>query len=162
MVQRYVIAIAAIFLLNTCDLVSPKSPSLPVNHDDALEDIDFTSVDTYPIFVECKALTEKELQWECFGETLIQHLQESIQLKSKTMPSHFKDTVKVDLLVGQDYRVKVASIQTSPAIANYIPELDSLLIAHVKLLPSVLHPAIKQGITVTSQYQLPIVISTED
>lgn len=158
MVQRLVFAIAIILLFNTCDFISPKATSLQ-NRNIDIAAIDFTTVDDYPLFLACKDLDDKSLQFDCFGKQIINNLKQLVHLKSNQIPATFSDTVTVDLLVGQDYRIKISRIQSSVAVQKFLPNLDSILTTSVSMLPSVMQPAIKNGIPVKSQFQLPVILT---
>ncbi len=158
MVQRLVFAIAIILLFNTCDFISPKATSLQNKNID-IAAIDFTTVDDYPLFLACKDLDDKSLQFDCFGKQIISNLKQLVHLKSNQIPATFSDTVTVDLLVGQDYRIKISRIQSSVAVQKFLPNLDSILTTSVSMLPSVMQPAIKNGIPVKSQFQLPVILT---
>lgn len=158
MVQRLVFAIAIILLFNTCDFISPKATSLQNKIID-ISEIDFTTVDDYPLFFNCKDLENNDIQLQCFGKEIISKLKQLVKLQNAEVPMNFVDTVKVDLLVGQDYRIKISRIQSSKSVQKFLPELDSILTASVSMLPSVVQPAIKNGIPVRSQFQLPVILT---
>ena len=124
--------------------------------------VDYSTVDVYPMFANCESLSEKEKQEKCFGDELVAQLEELISLKKIRPPAVTFDTVYVDLSITKDNKVKIYRIDSSDAIKDKIPDLDSILMASVNQLPMLLQPAIKRGIPVNSQFKLPILIKVKD
>lgn len=160
MVLRLFFLNLSIFFFVSCDFISQQDTSLQrqVKLDTV---IDYTTVDVYPLFAECKDLNVQEAQIQCFEKNLIDKLNSLINLKKANTAYTFQDTMFVDLSVAQDYRIKIANIQTTPNIARYLPEIDSVLSASVNQLPSVVQPAIKRGIPVHTQFKLPVLITVK-
>lgn len=160
MILRLLFFIISIFFFASCDFISPKKTSLQKQQEiDAT--IDFTTVDAYPLFAECKDLNVQEAQIECFEDNLIEKLHQLIYLKTANTSMVIQDTVYLDLSVAKDYRIKILNIESTPAIDKFLPELDSVFTASVKQLPSVVQPAIKRGIPVETQFRLPVFISVK-
>ncbi|MCF6297277.1 MAG: hypothetical protein L3J08_04715 [Flavobacteriaceae bacterium] len=161
--QRLSIAIIFVLLFTSCDFFSSKKLSdkrvALANNDVA---IDYSSVDTYPMFINCEGLDTKEEQEQCFNIELIARLDRLLLAEKIKAPLMIYDTVFVDLLIERDGKVIIAGIQSSELVKNKIPNLDSTLIASVNQLPYLTHPAIKRGIPVNSQYKLPILIKVID
>lgn len=160
MVLRLLFFIISIFFFASCDFISPKKTSLQnQNYQDI--PIDYTTVDVYPLFAECKDLNLQEAQIQCFEDNLIDKLRRLIYLKSANTSTVFQDTAYVDLSIAHDYRIKIVSIQSTPNINEFLPELDSVLTASVNQLPSVIQPAIKRGIPVETRFKLPIFVTVK-
>lgn len=160
--QRILIAIIFIFLFTSCDFfsskkLSDKKASLVM---DTI--IDYSTIDVYPMFVDCEGLSEKEVQEQCFGNELINRLDKLILLEKVKASTTIFDTVFVDLLFEKDNKVKIAGIQSSELVKSKIPNLDSVLIASINQLPQLTQPAIKRGIPVNSQFTLPILIRVNE
>jgi hypothetical protein len=124
--------------------------------------VDYSIVDVYPTFANCESLSEKEKQENCFGDELVAQLEELILLKKIRAPAVTFDTVYVDLSITKDNKIKIFRIDSSDAIKDKIPDLDSILMASVNQLPMLIQPAIKRGIPVNSQFKLPILIKVKD
>lgn len=160
MVLRLLIFIISIFFFVSCDFISPKNTSLQEQKEiDAT--IDFATVDVYPLFSECKDLNMQEAQIQCFEDNLVDKLHQLIYLKTANTAMTFQDTIYIDLTIAQDYRIKISSIEITPNVEEFLPELDSILRVSVSQLPSVIQPAIKRGIPVKSQFKLPIYITVK-
>ena len=159
--QRLFIAILFIFLFTSCDFLSSKKVAVK-NESMAMDTIvDYSTVDAYPLFTNCKNLDEKEKQEECFGFELVEQLEQLIVLKKIKGPPAVYDTVYVDLSIAKDHKIRISGIKSSDILKEKIPNLDSILIASVNQLPAIIEPAIKRGIPVHSQFKLPILISVK-
>jgi len=140
--------------------MSPKKTSLQ-NQIELEAQVDFTSVDAYPLFLECKDLNVQNDQIECFEKNLLEKLSKLIYLKEVNTSATFQDTIYVDLSIEQDYRIKITGIQLTSNVEKYVPDLDSVLTASVNQLPSVAQPAIKRGIPVKTKFKLPVLITVK-
>ena len=160
--QRLLIVIIFVFLFTSCDFFSSKKTT-DQNMSMAIDTIiDYSTVDIYPMFLNCEGLESKRSQEECFGNELVNQLDKLILLKGTKLPNVAFDTVFVDLLVAKNNRIKVLEIKSSEFIKAKIPNLDSVLMASINQLESVTQLAIKRGIPVRSQYKLPILINVKD
>jgi hypothetical protein len=160
MVLRLLFFIISIFFFISCDFISHKKTSLQ-NLNDRDIPIDYTTVDAYPLFAECKDLNVQEAQIQCFEDNLIDKLNRLIYLKTANTSTVFQDTAYVDLSIAHDYRIKIMNIQSTPNINEFLPELDSVLTASVNQLPSVMQPAIKRGIPVETRFKLPVFVTVK-
>lgn len=125
-------------------------------------DIDYSTVDVYPMFLSCEGLDTKQKQEDCFGVELVTRLDELISSEKIKASNVIYDTVFVDLLIEKDNKIKIGQIQSSELVKNKIPNLDSVLIASINNLPYLTQPAIKRGIPVNAQFKLPILIKVKD
>ena len=160
--QRISIAIIFVLLFTSCDFFSSKklSDKRVVLANDVV--VDYSTVDTYPMYINCEGLDIKENQEQCFGNELVARLDRLLLAEKIEAPAVVYDTVFVDLLIERDSKIIIAGIQSSELVKNKIPNLDSVLIASVNQLPYLMHPAIKRGIPVNSQFKLPILIRVKD
>lgn len=124
--------------------------------------VDYSTVDTYPMFTDCEGLETKQQQEDCFGNQLVQRLDELLTAEELKASRATYDTVFVDLLIEKDHRVKISRIESSDLVRDKIPNLDSVLMATIEKLPRLTQPAIKRGIPVKAQFKLPILIKVKD
>jgi len=123
--------------------------------------VDFTSVDTSPTFTICKSLIDKEKQTNCFRNTIQQKVGEKLATFSLEVKNPIDEIVVVTILINQKGNFKYQELQASEMITNEIPELDSILRVSVESLPKI-YAAVKRGIPVATQYDLPIRIKLEE
>ena len=160
--QRILIAIIFVYLFTSCDFFSSKKIATKKASLEVEAIIDYSTVDVFPMFTNCEGLDTKKLQEECFGNELIEKLDNLISLDKIEVSRAIYDTVFVDLLIEKDNKVRIAGIQSSELIKTKIPKLDSVLISSINQLPNLTQPSIKRGIPVSSQFTLPILIKVSD
>ena len=123
--------------------------------------VDFTSVDTFPSFKECDSIIDKTKKATCFRDTIHQKLREQLQKHSFTVKDSIDETIFVDVLINTKGKVILEKIKSTENLKNQLSNLDSILKVCVGNLP-LIYPAIKRGIPVTTQYQLPIRIQLKE
>lgn len=119
--------------------------------------IDFSSVDVFPTFDACKNFIDKEKKTNCFKKTIHQHISKNLEKHKIEVKNPVNETVKVEVLINNKGTVSIQRIIASDVLKKEIPAIDSLITASLQNLPK-LFPAIKRGIPVTTQYQIPIQI----
>ena len=157
---RLLFGIVLVSLFTNCDFISPKGSSLQ-NFASVNLIIDFSTVDVYPMFKECKDSELSQNQIQCFEKEIIKKLKQAISKNELDISNRFSDTIYVDLLVDQLGKVSIAQYRSTFTIKNEIPRFDSIFRRSVDQLPLMVQPAVKRGIPVNSQFSLPVIISVE-
>ncbi len=119
--------------------------------------IDFTKVDAFPLFPECQNIPSRNKQKICFQIKMaedINSLLKKSNLKTKTAEN---DTLLVTLKVLQSGKTQFIKVTSKSKNRAYEKLLDSILKKIAIKIPT-LQPAIKRGIPVTTQFELPIII----
>ena len=159
MFLRTVAAILLILFFFSCDTTSSNTTT--ANNFKVLDTIiDYTSVDMYPLFSNCQDFTEKKAQKECFENTLVERLSNSLNRIDYKVKLSINDSSYVNLLINNNGKAKVVSIDSPQIIQENIPQLDSIIKVSVDELP-LLKPALKRGIPIKSQYKLAVVVRTK-
>ncbi|MCF6349822.1 MAG: hypothetical protein L3J23_02175 [Flavobacteriaceae bacterium] len=120
------------------------------------EEIDYNSIDAYPLLPECKKHTNRVQQKECFYQKLTSRIQNSLDTNSLELSNNITGDIMVIIKVSAVGKATVESIIFSDK--ESLPKLDSLIYASIIKLP-ILEPAIKLGIPVNSEFLLPIIIN---
>lgn len=138
--------------ITSCDLICP-----PKNKNTADLDtiVDFSSVDTFPSFLVCDSIIDKQQKSDCFRTTIHQKIGAELQQNRFSVKDSINEIVYVDVLINAEGVFSLDTIQASENLKKELPELDSLLKASVAKLPKI-YPANKRGIPVTTKYRLPI------
>lgn len=156
--MRVFFVLILVILFTSCD----KIPFLKKQELPQLDTIvDFTSVDLSPSFSICDSLVDKQRKSACFRTTIHQKIGEELQQYSLKSKDSINETIVLDLLINSKGNITFDSLQISSTLKEQLPDLDSLLQLSVKKLPKI-YPAIKRGIPVTTQYQLPIQIKLQE
>jgi len=121
--------------------------------------VNFSIVDVSPSFAICDSLIDKTKKDNCFRTSLHQIISKNLETHTFNINKEIDETILVNLLIDAQGNIFFKSIISSEIIQKEIPKLDSLLKISLQNLPQ-LHPAIKRGIPVATQYQLPIKISS--
>jgi len=147
--------IFSLFFLTSCDYFFPKQAQKSIPTIDTT--IDFTTVDAYPLFPECKHIPDREKQKICFQIKMAEHINMLLKkspLKSKTAVN---DTLLVTLKVLKSGKTQFIKVHSKTNNRDYETLLSTLLKNTANEMP-VLQAAIKRGMPVTSQFELPIII----
>lgn len=127
-----------------------------------LQDLDtiisFTTVDNAPTFLVCKDLIEITAKNECFRNTLHKELSKNFANYKIEVRKTINEELLLDILIDSKGFPSVKNIRYSNLIKESIKNIDSLIIKSVADLPK-LFPAVKRGIPVSTQYQIPLQIN---
>ena len=122
--------------------------------------VDFSKVDVSPSFANCDEFIDKQKKTACFRVTIQKMVAANLGKHKIEINNTINETVLVNLVIDVQGSIKLKSIESTKNLKKEIPKLDSILQLSLQKLPK-LHPAIKRGIPVTTQYQLPILIKSE-
>lgn len=157
MSTRHFFLLMIVILLYGCEYFTFKKEPIP-----PLDTIvNYNEVDTPPTFSVCDSLVSSEALNQCFRSTL--HQEVANQLKGFTfeVSKEIDEVVEVRLQFSKEGKAQYSSYKGTAIIAEELPQLDSILKLCTQRLPKTF-PAIKRGIPVATQYQLPIRIRLQD
>jgi len=155
MISRALLLLLAILVLS-CNRFS--SSRVSVENLQSLDTlIDYTSVDDYPLFSNCKEGGSKQEQKLCFEASLTELLESELKRYEYPVKRSINDSTFVDLLINSNGKTRVVSITSPTSVQEQVPQLDSLIRRSVDQLP-IIEAATKQGIKVKSQYTLAVVL----
>lgn len=151
-----VVALFLLISLQSCQFFDKKVPDEKDLLEQELKKINWAQVDEFPSFAECDSLTDKESQQICFYETLSTQLHS--KLKDDSIAKLFPqlDTIQVKVIISSN-----SSLNFEPIISDSITynktQLDSIFKLRLTDFPKI-HPAIKRGVPVKTEFQLPVVL----
>ncbi|MBL4905460.1 MAG: hypothetical protein JKZ00_05525, partial [Flavobacteriaceae bacterium] len=93
-------------------------------------------------------------------QTIYQHISQRLAKVTIVANSPINEIVYVQLLIDKQGEVTLKKIASSADLKTAIPQLDSLIQVSLQSLPN-LFPAIKRGIPVSTQYELPIKVNVQ-
>ena len=157
--NKFVSLLFLLSFLTSCQKTGDKQQlSKEERLESELDKINWTEVDTYPVFNTCDSIIDTQQQKKCFIATMSSTLQNL--LKQDTLQGNFNqiDSLKilVTILPNSTVHLKVHQIPDSLLLVK--EKIDSLLTDKGKSFP-ILTPATKQGIPVTSGFIIPVVVS---
>jgi hypothetical protein len=126
-----------------------------------LKAINWKQVDAFPSVSECEKIKDTVIRKHCFFEFITHAIQDKLDEGSASM-LHFKeDTIMVKVTVFPNATVQFEPQISKDSVTTYNSvKIDSLFKALLVDFPKV-HPAIKRGVPVKTQFILPIVLKRE-
>ena len=125
-----------------------------------LESINWKQVDEFPTFSSCDSVLDKTQKKQCFFDFLTQLIQQKLSIDTLSVLYPQLDTIDVKVTISPD-----ASMVFEPQIIDTLSynttKIDSILKARLVDFPAV-HPAIKRGIPVKTQFVLPVLLNITD
>ncbi len=125
--------------------------------DKELFEMDWNTIDNYPLFYTCDETVSKEQQRICFENELVSHFSKTLKEFEFTIAPDVDSTAYVVFVINTFGKIKVLDIEKDPAILEQMPEFDGVITQSLKSLPEI-DPALKKGIPVTTKFRIPIVL----
>ena len=118
-------------------------------------------VDEYPSFKECESITTKDEKLKCFTDRLSKAYQEALNSQKLAIGGALSATIKVTLVVSNEWVLSVKSVEASDNTLELLPDLEKILKDKTAGFEFVLTPAKKNQVSVTTEYVLPLVIDVK-
>jgi len=155
MILRQIIAIFILLFFTSCDFFSPDR-SMPQGQEILSTEVDYNTVDVYPLFRACNNCDAYEKQNLCFENVLVNNLEKILNKNEIIAQKDVFGPVFIDLLISKTGKVKITEINTSQEIRTAYPEIDKIVKEGIDKLPAIIQPALKRGIPVEVQFRLQI------
>lgn len=155
--KHIILLIFGALILTSCDYFFPQNNKVESPNIDTL--IDYNTVDAFPLFPECKDIPSRDKQKICFQIKMAEHINTLLKEGVIKTTSQNNDTLMVLLKVLQTGKTQIVSVKSKSNNKAYIQFLDGILRGNIVNMPT-LQPAIKRGIPVTTQFELPIIIKS--
>lgn len=145
--------------LASCQYFNRSVPDADALLEKELKSINWNQVDEWPSFDSCDSLTDKAQKNQCFLSQLNQLVQEKLNTDTLAILYPEIDTLqlKVTVLPNASFEFATQTAQTNPYNTQ---ALDSIFKARLVDFPKV-HPAIKRGLPVKTQFVLPVILNVE-
>jgi len=145
--------------MNACSLFSSKEKRTQKLVAKEMEQIDWNTLDHYPLFVECDELMTAESQRSCFEDSMVKRLSEGFAEYDLILDDQVSTVIYIDLLVDMEGKIKVADMERNPDILAQIPDFNRMIQREINELPQV-EPALKRGVPVNVKFRIPIELNT--
>ncbi len=155
MILRQIIAIFILLIFTSCDFLSPDRSMLQ-DQEILSTEVDYNTVDVYPLFRACNNCDAYEKQNLCFENVLVNNLEKTLNKNEIVAKKDVFGPVFIDLLISKTGKINITKVNTSQEIRASVPEIDSILKKGVEKLPVIIQPALKRGIPVEVQFRLQI------
>jgi len=146
--------------MSSCNFFDSKEKRTQELIDEELNQIDWNTVDSYPLFLECDENATKEVQRRCFEQQLTTHFEETLNEFEFKVDSDQNAIVEVIFVIDTKGRISVLDIHKDASILKQMPEFDGLITQSLKNVPAIA-PALKRGVPVSTKYKIPIVLNTK-
>jgi len=120
-----------------------------------IREIDWNSIDSYPLFASCDETASKENQRRCFEQKLVTHFNAALDEFQFTLTAGQNPMVAVIFVIDVKGDITIEAIEKDAALAQQIPEIDAIISQSLKNVPPIA-PALKRGIPVNTKFRIPI------
>ncbi len=156
---KHFMIFAILLLLSGCKHFENRVPDKANRLEEELQSINWNEVDEYPSVEECYSVPDKEARRQCFINYLIAAIQQRIASDTLAIRYPELDTINVKVTVFPD-----STVTFEPEIGKdvYKPKvIDSLIRTRLADFPKV-SPALKRGMPVKTQFNLPVILNIEE
>ncbi len=157
--KRYFLFLV-IVLSSSCQYFEKQVPSEKELLAKELKEINWKEVDEFPSLVDCEKIEDKTQRQQCFFEILTQLIQEKLSVDTLSVLYPELDTIEVKVTVFPNSTLQFEPQFPKDSVAYDTIKIDSILKARLVDFPKV-HPAIKRGIPVKTQFILPVILKVE-
>jgi len=144
------------FLFFGCQYFEKNVPNPNTLASNKLKTIDFKDVTSYPSTQSCDTLANKKKKKNCFYKYISKLIQDKFDEQKSLVQTRDKDTLKV--IVTVDYNGEIFIKAPENAIDRIM--FDSLFSIQSQEFPKI-YPATKEGVPVTVQFELPVVLKVK-
>lgn len=125
-----------------------------------MQAINWNEVDEYPSVEACSNLSNKEERQQCFFDYLTALIQQKLSIDTLVLQYPELDTVKVKVTVAADSTVSFEPVVTTHSPSANEAIIDSILVQRLTDFPKIV-PALKRGIPVRTQFELPVIVEVQ-
>ncbi|MGB3151488.1 MAG: hypothetical protein WBB27_12580 [Maribacter sp.] len=148
------------FTMASCNFFDSKEKRTQGFINAELQEIDWNSIDSYPLFLDCDETASKENQRQCFEQKLTTHFESTLNEFEFTIDSDENPIVAVIFVIDAEGRIVIIDIEKDAAILKQMPEFDGIVSQSLKNIPAIA-PALKRGIPVSTKFRIPIQLNTK-
>lgn len=146
--------------LASCNFFESKEKRTQELINAELQEIDWNTIDTYPLFLSCDETASKEGQRLCFEEKLTTHFEVTLNEFEFTIDSNENPIVAVIFVINTEGKISIDAIEKDATILKQMPEFDGIISQSLKSVPAIA-PALKRGIPVSTKFRIPIQLNTK-
>ena len=141
----------------SCSFFDVKKTSSEAILKEELKTFNWNEVDVFPSFSACDQESDEYLKKVCFQETLTRNIQQSLSVLEIEVTEDINDTIELKFLISETGEISISQFEMDPLTRSEIPLLEDHIQASLESLPT-LHPAIKRGQQVRTEFTMPILI----
>lgn len=149
-----------LIVFSSCQYFEKQVPDEDELLEKRLQEINWNEVSSYPSIPECDAILEKELRKQCFFEAMARIVQEKLDMDTIALLYPEIDTIAVKVTVSSDARLTFEPQFPQDSVSYDQTKIDSLIKNRLVDFPEII-PALKEGVPVTTQFILPVILNVE-
>ena len=155
-------ALLTVFLLTltSCEYFETKKVSSQEILSEETRELNWSEVDQYPAFTECRDIVEVEAAKTCFGNKVAGYFYSRLEAKQPVVTEAIDDTLYLYLRISEKGVPAIDSMQIDSLVIRQLPQIKTWLTQSVDSLPKI-YPATKRGIPVVTTFKMPVVIKAE-
>ena len=159
--MRKIIPILLLFplIFSACQYFNQQIPSEKVLLEKELNSINWNQVDEFPSVVSCDSIAGKEEKKQCFFEYLTQLIQEKLSADTLAVLYPQLDTIDVKVTILPNATMEFEP-QLTDSLSYNRTKIDSIIKVRLVDFPEI-HPALKRGIPVKTQFVLPVILKVQ-
>jgi len=147
-------------LFTSCQYFDKQVPSEKELLQKELNSINWKEVDEFPSVTDCEAIENKAQRQHCFFEYMTQLIQQKLSVDTLSILYPELDTIEVKVTIFPNSTMQFEPQFPKDSVAYDTIKIDSILKSRLVNFPKV-HPAIKRGIPVKTQFILPVILKVE-
>ena len=159
--MKKAIALLIVLLCSSCQYLEKKVPSEKELLDKEIKEINWSEVDEYPSVDDCEKLTDETMRKQCFFDFITSTIQQKLAVDTLATLFPKLDTIEVRVTVLPNATLEFQPEFPKDSVAYDTIKIDSILRARLVDFPKI-HPALKRGIPVKTQFVLPVIIKQEN
>lgn len=142
--------------IQSCQLIENKVPDEQQLFEERLKSIDWDTVTDYPTISTCDSLVTAEDRKSCFFRYITESVQKKLAQDTPAIDLEKIDTFHIKVRINIDATMIFDVIFPEDATYNTVL-IDSIIQKNLSEFPTV-EPALKDGIPVSSEFLLPVII----
>lgn len=158
--MKNIAVIIILFFVSSCRYFDRQVPDEEALLEERLGQINWGEVSSYPSVPECDGIIDKELKKECFFEAMGRLVQERLDTDTIAILYPEIDTIELRVTIYPDASLNFETQFPNDSVGYNKSKIDSLLRARLTGFPKI-EPAQKEGVPVTTQFVLPVILNVE-
>jgi hypothetical protein len=157
MIKRFRVFYFILFLvMGSCELIK-EPPTIEALYQKEVEQIDWTYVDELPLVEPCKIFKSRALKQECFFNVINDSIYNKL-LRDTSFGLYTQlDTIRLIVTISAQSEIHFKTRFPPGASLYETYKMDSIIQNRLVRFPKV-YPAIKRGIPVNTQFEVPLVL----
>ncbi|MDV6169357.1 hypothetical protein R1T16_13055 [Flavobacterium sp. DG1-102-2] len=155
--MKKIAALSILVFFSSCRFFDGQVPNEEELLQKRLKEINWKEVSSYPTIAECDAIIDKQMKKDCFFAQMVLLIQQKLDLDTIGLLYPEMDTIQFKVTVFSNSSLKFEpQIPIDGADLTRI-KVDSIIRARLVDFPKI-EPAQKEGVPVTTQFLLPVII----